>query len=105
MTSASVPSSLSSQEDSRPATASRHRSRKRWRMRASNSASRVYQRSGPASRQKARTSPIPGVPSGGSGFGLLAQLAAQDLADIGLRQASPELDLLRHLLGGELGAA
>src|SRR5579863_982174 len=43
--------------------------------------------------------------SGGSSLGLLAQLAAQDFADIGLRQACPELDLLRHLVGSELGAA
>src|SRR5450631_1910507 len=40
----------------------------------------------------------------GSGRGLLfvAQFAAQDLSDIGLRQAGPKLDLLWHLVVRQL---
>src|SRR5437016_5578991 len=106
MTSASAPSSLASQDASSPATARRHRPRYRPRTPASNSSSRVYQRSGPASRQKARiaagATSVPVMPSGphtGSGRGLLlvAQFAAQDLADIGLGQVGSELDLLGDL--------
>src|SRR5262249_6780848 len=39
------------------------------------------------------------------GLLLIAQLATQDLADIGLRQIGPELDMLGHLVGGEVFAA
>src|SRR5258706_10245523 len=93
MTSATAPSSLLSQDASSPATAACQRPRYRPRTPASKPSSRVYQRSGPASRQKARISAgatsLPGMRNGpqpGSGRGLLlvAQFAAQDLADIGL---------------------
>jgi len=43
--------------------------------------------------------------SGGRGLLFVPQLAAQNLSDIGLRQAGPELDLLGDLVGGELRAA
>src|SRR6202043_2004636 len=39
------------------------------------------------------------------GLLLVAQFAAQDLSDIGLRQRRAKLDLLRHFVVGELGAA
>ena len=69
---------------------------------------------GPASRQNARISA--GVSrasvmigrsrvASGRGLLLVAQFAAQDLADIGLGQVGPELDLLGDLVGGELRAA
>src|SRR3984957_15736535 len=117
MTSASAPSSVVSQEDNSPATAFCQRARNRSRMLASKASSRLYQRSSPAARQKARTSSGSNTrmsPSlrdrrvgslGRRSLFFIAQLAAQDLADIGLRQSSPELDLLRHLVGGELGGA
>src|SRR5213076_2326698 len=81
---------------------------------ASNASSGVYQRSGPASRQNARMSA--GVTEASTmdegpvrplrrGLLLVAQFAAQDLADIGLGQIGPELDLLGDLVGGELRAA
>src|SRR5487761_2171252 len=116
MTSASAPSSEASQDDSPPAAACRHRARNRLRTTASNAASRPYQRSRPASRQNARissgimsrasvTNRLALVHSGGRGLLFIPQLAAQDLADIGLRQGGPELDLLRHLVVRQLGAA
>src|SRR2546421_7336885 len=114
MTSASAPSSLVSHDDNSPAAARCHRPRKRRRTSASKASSRRYQRSGPASRQNARisagateASPIVRSSARPSGRGLLlvAQFAAQDLADIGLGQIGPELDLLGHLVGGELRAA
>src|SRR4030095_11466417 len=113
MTSASAPLSLVSHDDKSPAAACCHRPRKRRRTSASKASSRRYQRSGPASRQNAR------IPAGvtaastigspyaplGRGLLLVAQFAAQDLADIGLGQFGPELDLLGDLVGGELRAA
>src|SRR6266446_6024704 len=45
------------------------------------------------------------VKSGRRGLLFIAQFAAQDLSDIGLRQVGPELDLLRHLVIGQLRAA
>src|SRR4029453_10473982 len=113
MTSASAPSSLVSQDDNSPAAAHCHRPRKRRRTSASKPSSRRYQRSGPASRQNARMSAgvtaastidSPYAPLG-RGLLLVAQFAAQDLADIGLGQVGPELDLLGDLVGGELCAA
>src|ERR1700736_6514697 len=117
MTSASPPSSEISQDDSSPAAAFCHSPRNRLRTTASNPTSFLYQRAGPASRQNARTSSGATSPasvmnrlaqaarSGGRGLLFIPQLAAQDLSDIGLRQAGPELDLLGDLVGGELGAA
>src|ERR1019366_6527563 len=116
MTSASTPSSEASQDDSSPAAAFCHRARNRLRTSASNAASRLYQRSRPASRQKRRISPamisraavmsrLALVHSGGRGLFFIAQLPAQDLADIGLRQAGPELDLLWHLVVRQLRGA
>src|SRR5258705_12240233 len=35
----------------------------------------------------------------------IAQFAAQDFSDVGLRQVGPELDLLWHLVVGQLRAA
>src|SRR5689334_14582538 len=114
MTSASAPSSLVSHDDRSPATARCHRSKKRRRTSASKASSRLYQRSGPASRQNARiaagvteASTIGRKPYALLRRGLLfvAQFAAQDLADIGLGQIGPELDLLGDLVGGELRAA
>src|SRR5689334_9600606 len=114
MVSASAPSSLASQDDSPPAAALCHTSRKRRRTSASKSASFSYQRSRPASRQKARISAGVGSPadmtdSTGSrlsrGLFLVAELAAQDFADICLGQLGPELDQLGHLVGGEIVAA
>ncbi len=52
-------------------------------------------RNGPRSRASGRR----------GGLLLVAQFAAQDLADIGLRQVGPELDLLGDLVAGELRAA
>src|SRR6185369_14543207 len=113
MTSASAPSSLPSHDDNSPAAARCHRPRKR-RTSASKASSRRYQRSGPASRQKAK---MPAGVTEASTIGegartalrrgllLVAQFAAQDLADIGLGQVGPELDLLGDLVGGELRAA
>src|SRR5215211_4089885 len=107
MTSASAPSSLPSHDDNSPAAARCHRPRKRRRTSASNASSGVYQRLGPASRQKAK---MPAGVTGASaidrkparalrrGFLLVAQFAAQDLADIGLGQVGPELDLLGDLV-------
>src|SRR5206468_11155016 len=81
---------------------------------ASKASSRRYQRSGPASRQKAK---MPAGVTEASTIGegartalrrgllLVAQFAAQDLADIGLGQVGPELDLLGDLVGGQLRAA
>src|SRR5213595_2141655 len=103
MTSASAPSSLPSHDANSPAAARCHRPRKRRRTSASNASSGVYQRSGPASRQNARMSA--GVTEASTmdegpvrplrrGLLLVAQFAAQDLADIGLGQIGPELDLL-----------
>src|SRR6478672_420122 len=114
MTSASAPSSLVSHETNSPAAARCHRSRKRRHTSASKASSRRYQRSGPASRQNARisagvteASTIDEGARAASGRGLLlvAQFAAQDLADIGLGQIVPELDLLGDLVGGQLRAA
>src|SRR5271168_3168635 len=99
MTSASAPSSEASQGDSPPETALSHSAMKRVRMMASNAASLRYQRAGPASRQKprisagatSRASVMDGLRaparSGGRGLLLVAQFTAQDLADIGFRQA------------------
>ena len=42
------------------------------------------------------------IGSGGRGLLFVAQFAAQDLADIGLRQVGPELDLLRDLVVRQL---
>ena len=115
MTSASAPSSLASHDDNSPAAACRHRSRKRRRTSASNASSRLYQRSWPASRQNAKNAGRRDVSFShrqdartrlqAAAFFLVAQFAAQDLADIGLGQVGPELDLLGHLVGGELRAA
>src|SRR3954469_4370837 len=114
MTSASAPSSLASQADNSPAAARCQRPRKRKHTSASKASSRRYQRSGPASRQNARIaagvteSSIIDEGAGtasGRGLFLVAQFAAQDLADIGLGQIVPELDLLGDLVGGELRAA
>src|ERR1700693_3266690 len=117
MTSASAPSSDVSQDDSSPAAAFCHSPRNRLRTTASNAASRVYQRPGPPSRENVRTSSDLRSPasvingtrslscSGGRGLLFIPQLAAQDLADIGLRQAGPKLDLLGHLVVGQLRAA
>src|SRR5437016_9391118 len=115
MTSARAPSSLVSQDESFPAAASCQRPRKRRRTSSSKAPSFLYQRSGPASRQNASTpaglatSPPAIGRSGALGRGrlllLVAQLTAQDLADIGLGQVGPELDLLRHLVASELRAA
>src|SRR4051795_4453548 len=114
MTSASAPSSLPSHDDNSPAAARCHRPRKRRRTSASKASSRRYQRSGPASRQKAK---MPAGVTEASTIGegartalrrgllLVAQFAAQDLADIGLGQVGPELDLLGDLVGGQLRAA
>src|SRR5215218_2654088 len=113
MTSASAPSSPASHEDNSPAAAHCHMPRKRRRTSASKASSRRYHRSGPASRQNARipagvsaasTIEGPYAPLGG-GLLLVPQFAAQDLADIGLGQFGPELDLLGDLVGGELCAA
>src|SRR3977135_2847677 len=116
MTSASAPSSVVSQDDSPPAAAFRHSSRKRLRTSASNVSSRSYQRSRPAARQNARISagvtPQASVMtrrsrhsgSGGSFF-FIPQFAAQDFSDIGLRQAGPKFDLLGDLVVGQLRAA
>src|SRR3984885_5262004 len=116
MTSASAPSSVASQHDSSPPAAFRHSPKKRRRRSASKASSGLYQRSLPAARQKARI--MAGETSArmsvmgirrtrGSRRGLLfvAQFAAQDLSDIGLRQVGPELDLLRDLVVGQLRAA
>src|SRR6187401_566579 len=94
MTSASAPSSLVSHDDSSPAAAHCHSPRKRRRTSASKASSRRYQRSGPASRQNTRI-PV-GVTAAstidspyallGCSLLLVAQFAAQDLADIGLGQ-------------------
>src|SRR5882757_8096798 len=54
-------------------------------------------------RSYAKGSAPPG--SGRSLLLLVAQFAAQDFSDIGLRQIGPELDLLGDLVGGELRAA
>src|SRR6476619_542526 len=114
MTSASAPSSLVSHETNSPAAAHCHRPRKRRHTSASKASSRRYQRSGPASRQNARisagvteASTIGECARAASGRGLLlvAQFAAQDLADIGLGQIVPELDLLGHLVGSQLRGA
>src|SRR6185312_12467078 len=118
MTSASAPSSVASQHDSSPASAFRHSPKKRSRRSASKASSRLYQRSLPAARQKARiaageTSSRMSVmerafaATCGSGRGLLfvTQFAAQDLSDIGLRQVGPEFDLLRDFVVGQLCAA
>src|SRR4051795_2418923 len=93
MTSASAPSSLPSHDDNSPAAARCHRPRKRRRTSTSKASSRRYQRSGPASRQKAK---MPAGVTEASTIGegtalrrgllLVAQFAAQDLADIGLGQ-------------------
>src|SRR5262245_27970698 len=106
MTSASVPSSLVSHDDISPAAALCHRSKKRWRTSASNASPGVYQRLGLASRQNAsmpagvtETSTMEVRRRSGRGLFLVAQFAAQDLADIGLGQVGPELDLLGHLVG------
>src|SRR5712664_3653169 len=116
MTSASAPSSVVSHDDSSPAAAFRHSSRKRPRTSASNVSSGSYQRSRPATRQKARISagvtPQASVMNrrprdSGSGGGLvvISQFTAQDLSDIGLRQAGPKFDLLGDLVVGQLRAA
>src|SRR5882672_1815262 len=116
MVSASAPSSVISHDDSPPAAAFRHSSRKRPRTSASNISSRSYQRSRPAARQKARISagvtPQASVMNrrprdSGSGGSLvfIPQFAAQDLSDIGLRQAGPKFDLLGDLVVGQLRAA
>src|SRR5882724_1367870 len=117
MASASAPSSEVSQDVSSPAAAFCHSPRNRLRTTASNPASFLYQRAGPASRQNARISSgvtsrasvmnglAQAAHSGGRGLLFIPQLAAQDLSDIGLWQAGPELDLLGDLVGGELRAA
>ena len=48
---------------------------------------------------------VPATVFSGRGLLFVAQFAARDLADIGLRQIGPELDLLRDLVVGQLGAA
>src|SRR4051812_35821357 len=108
MVSASAPSSVASQDDSSPAAACCQRPRKRRQTSTSNISSCRYQLSCPASRQKFKTSTGAMLRASDmvgrsrhrcSGRGLLfvAQLAAQDLADIGLGQVGPELDLLGDL--------
>src|SRR5258705_7533885 len=117
MTSASAPSSVVSHDDSSPAAAFRHSSRKRLRRSASNGASGSFQRARPAARQKARISAGAASQasvmnrrprrsgSGGGSLVFIPQFAAQDFSDIGLRQAGPEFDLLGDLVVGQLRAA
>src|SRR3984893_18357355 len=116
MTSASAPSSVVSHDDSSPAAAFRPSSRKRPRTSASNVSSRSYHRSGPAARQKARISASvapqasamnrrPRDSGSGGSLVFIPQFAAQDLSDIGLRQAGPKFDLLGDLVVGQLRAA
>src|SRR6267143_4840636 len=116
MTSASAPSSLVSHDDSSPAAAFRHSSRKRQRTSASNVSSGSYQRSRPAARQKARISAgatsqasvmnrRPRHAASGGSLVFIPQFAAQDFSDIGLRQTGPKFDLLGDLVVGQLGAA
>src|SRR3954471_15427001 len=68
-----------------------------------------------ARRNNLRAAPsfcVAGVPPAGpekqrplGGLALLAQSAAQDLADVGLWQLSAELDVFRTLIAGELALA
>src|ERR1700761_8125851 len=101
MVSASAPSSLASHADNPSTVAARHRSRYRWRTSASKASSFLYQRSRPASCQNARisagvaaASPVMIAWDSSRRLLLVAELAAQDFSDIGLRQVGPEFDLL-----------
>src|SRR6266481_8839623 len=116
MTSASAPSSVVSHDDSSPAAAFRHSSRKRLRTSASNASSGSYQRSRPAARQKARISAgatsqasvmnrRPRHSGSGGSLVFIPQFAAQDFSDIGLRQVGPKFDLLGDLVVGQLRTA
>src|SRR6201994_5022415 len=106
--SASAPSALVYQALSAPAAAASCNARKRARICSSNAVSFSNQRSGPASRQNAMTSEGLTVAAACSIScrrwriaRFVAQGAAQDLADIGLRQFAAEFDLPRHLVAGE----